>query len=376
MINNEKINYTHIYVLNKFEKSMLLKSQILNMLEMEDDPLVIFIKNKKTTNAEIDNIMKDYSINYEITDSYFNVFNIMRKIKKTSLLHTREYKTLLFYTLLKWKKNFYFLYDVRGINNEEITYSSNSKINKFKAFIKDKLISYGVRRIDSLSYVTNNMKKVMNNRFPNSTKKEQIVVPTCVRSEDIYSNTSVTENYKKDPNIKLLYTGNTKSSWQNFDEVLSFMKDMKLMYDNITCFLCVDDVKSVNKKIDEIGLSANVMNLPNKEVIELLKITDYGIIFRDDNMVNYVAAPTKLTEYITTQNRIIYTGEIGSLEDLKLIDNKFTSNNFIQPEDIISGKVKLETANPEKIYKSEIISYFLWENNVKKYNKLMLRLTK
>ena len=53
-----------------------------------------------------------------------------------------------------------------------------------------------------------------------------------------------------------------------------------------------------------------------------LRITDVGIVIRDNNIVNHVAAPTKIAEYVTSGVQLLYSGSIGILADLsKIKDN-------------------------------------------------------
>ena len=58
-------------------------------------------------------------------------------------------------------------------------------------------------------------------------------------------------------------------------------------------------------------------SVPHKEMKYYLRMTNIGIVIRDNNIVNHVAAPTKIAEYLTSGVSILYSGDIGIISDLK-----------------------------------------------------------
>lgn len=55
-----------------------------------------------------------------------------------------------------------------------------------------------------------------------------------------------------------------------------------------------------------------VKEVPHNDVKYYLRITDAGIVIRDSNIVNRVAAPTKIAEYVTSGVQLLYSGKIGT----------------------------------------------------------------
>ena len=73
---------------------------------------------------------------------------------------------------------------------------------------------------------------------------------------------------------------------------------------------------------DELRQRIVVKKVPHNDVKYYLRITDVGIVIRDNNIVNHVAAPTKIAEYVTSGVQLLYSGSIGILADLsKIKDN-------------------------------------------------------
>ena len=70
-----------------------------------------------------------------------------------------------------------------------------------------------------------------------------------------------------------------------------------------------------------------VKEVPHNDVKYYLRITDVGIVIRDSNIVNRVAAPTKIAEYVTSGVQLLYSGKIGILSDLSKIRN---NDNMIE----------------------------------------------
>lgn len=83
-------------------------------------------------------------------------------------------------------------------------------------------------------------------------------------------------------------------------------------------------------------------------------MTNVGIVMRDDNMVNRVAAPTKIAEYITNGVAILYKGHIGVIDDLKRVDPTLGLINIDDDKNWLEmiGTVKKKTVS------KSVLDYF------------------
>lgn len=79
-------------------------------------------------------------------------------------------------------------------------------------------------------------------------------------------------------------------------------------------------------------------------------------MIRNKNIVNYVAAPTKIAEYLTNGITILYSGDIGIISDLE------KTSGSKQMICIDTDQEWLEKINPEKYSPKKadpaIVSYF------------------
>lgn len=68
---------------------------------------------------------------------------------------------------------------------------------------------------------------------------------------------------------------------------------------------------------EQITARIILKSVPHEEMKYYLRMTHVGIVIRDNSIVNHVAAPTKIAEYLTSGISILYSGDIGIITDLK-----------------------------------------------------------
>ena len=105
---------------------------------------------------------------------------------------------------------------------------------------------------------------------------------------------------KSENNVKIevIYSGGTQN-WQNIDllmQSISLNQSPRIHYTILT-----GDIKTFEQKIKEQNIAAGSISLESRLPSELWKDyikADYAFILRDENIVNKVANPTKLIEYL------------------------------------------------------------------------------
>lgn len=77
----------------------------------------------------------------------------------------------------------------------------------------------------------------------------------------------------------------------------------------------------VDKLSPDIQRKITIKSVPHNQMKYYLQMADVGVVIRSDNIVNRVAAPTKIAEYLTNGVRLLYSGNIGIINDLKNISD-------------------------------------------------------
>lgn len=372
--------YNHVYFLYKEYLEKVVQSQIYDFLSILKSStnnkviLVILISNYNENDMnKLKELLKIYNIESDAIFIKYNIFNVynnnliyykkvLTKIESKliydkTLFHCRSHIATSFAIKLRniSKNSCKVLYDNRGLPIEENT--SSNIVNRIKKRLHLLLIRYSAKYCDYYSFVTYNLKKYLIDNYKYDVTKEYIVVPTCVNKKNIKGRTQV-----RDDRNKYIFVGNT-AKHQNIDKIIELMSKIQKIDTKSKFIFLVNDVPKVELLLKNTTIDCLVKNVKNKEVFEYLLQSKVGILIRDNTIINKVAAPTKLSEYIACGLKIIYSGEIGSLTDYgNCFDNCIFNLDQMSLENIIE-KININSKVDE--------SYFLWETHINKYYELL-----
>jgi len=112
---------------------------------------------------------------------------------------------------------------------------------------------------------------------------------TCFKPADKYKN-----------NI-FVFAGSCKSVWQYFDETLLFYKKIEDKYgDKVFFRLLTPDIEYAKEKIKNVGIRYyDIDCVKPSELPRKLSSCKFGLLLRENNVVNNVATPTKLSTYMS-----------------------------------------------------------------------------
>lgn len=277
------------------------------------------------------------------TYSIYPLLNLMTKISLASLIHkldihdndivhTRgERHGEFFYTIYKkiYANEPNLLVDIRGAVYEEVR--NYLEINKFLKFLKlfgyKKKIRSVLLKAKWINAVTSELRDYIISTY--NIKKDNIsVIPTIAGStfcfdKDKRNKIRISLQLEEDEILFVFSTGGS-SAWQNDDVIVNELisKGYKV--------LMLTKKKYVDSKI----ISRFV---PYEEVSSYLNAADIGIIIRNDDIVNNVAAPIKFSEYLASGLPVVANRSVG------LINEKLKKSNYgviIELEDIDDELVK------------------------------------
>lgn len=294
--------------------------------------------------------------NNNITVYYLNffihLFFIYFVCIKSKLLYVHSIYNSLFI-------NFVYLFhpqiitDMHGVVVEEI--KMNKKHSKFLincAVIIYSIIEYIAIRF-SYKYisVTRKMESYFYEKY-NLDLADSIVLP-------IFDTINYNDNKKKQSNV-VIYAGGTQP-WQCIKQMLRLLDNTHNMFKWI---ILTSDIKYFEKYLKDKPYKNNVRLdcVSPKEVESFYCKSTFGIVLREDNIVNRVACPTKLIEYLQCGViPIVKTPYIGDFYDLgyKYIveDNMKDVNQFnlvdmINTNKLVIKKLELFTDEATKILRN------------------------
>lgn len=233
-------------------------------------------------------------------------------------IYVRQYQTCLAVRALATKCNAILLYSVRGEDISERAIGGNLK-DKIAAFYISYTVKKAVKMCDSLNTVSNVFATLLENRY----KKRATVLPCCV-DENLFLKkevcTTITKQdlgFPKDVKV-CVYSGGL-FNWQKIDEIITLMKEISQNDTTIRFLFLTKDQTLLQQKCEAIGLRKDLWYgraCNQSEVINYLKVADCGIILRDDTLVNRVASPIKIGEYLAAGLAVIaspWIGDVGGM---------------------------------------------------------------
>lgn len=221
------------------------------------------------------------------------------------------------------------------------------------------LEDYTIRRVDGIRFVTTNLKALVCSR-----QLRVSTLPSCVTP------TGADLLYREDRTAgrvsRLVYSGGA-ARYQRLDAVATFMSSCLDRGIASECSIYSSlDLAAVSPLLAAHPRIRFVPYLPHSDSVAALTAADAGLCFRDDSIINQVASPTKIAEYLSAGLRVIYTGRIGVVEDL---DSTGAGGLCIRAGSFLenSGYVRPVDA-PAWAAAS---NYFSWERHARQINHLI-----
>ncbi|WP_276691380.1 hypothetical protein [Acidaminococcus massiliensis] len=251
------------------------------------------------------------------------------------------------------------LYDNRGLAFEESLMSyPNSIIHKVNRNIKRKALLAAKDFCDSYNFVTTNMREYFIKHYQFDENIPYTIIPTLYQSvvcdEIKLQQIRQQENYHEDDTV-IGYIGST-AAWQSMNTLVSTIAKIGQKMPKAKFLILTNGgIPEMQKLTNNIKKRIVIKNIPHNKMNYYLQIIDIGIIVRDNTIINHVAAPTKIAEYLTNGIKILYSGDIGIIDDLKEYNNNELMINMDTDEHWLEHLVN---AKKEKHIDQRIAQYF------------------
>ena len=253
------------------------------------------------------------------------------------------------------------VYDNRGLPIEESKMSyHNSFIHMLNRRVKKYAILYSKSHCDMYNFVTSEMRNFLVENYQYDKSLTYTIIPTLCRENNLdytYLNTVKKNENITDDDFVISYIGSA-AAWQSSEKVLELISKISDRFNNAKFFILTkDEFSNLDSVPSHIRERITIKGVKHSDMKYYLAMTDVGIVLRDNNIVNRVAAPTKIAEYLVNGLSILYSGEIGILEDVK---NIVQDNYIIDIEKNVEWLEMLDELSKRKTKKisEEVINYF------------------
>jgi len=221
-----------------------------------------------------------------------------------------------------------FALDVHGVMVNEL--KLENKI--LKAWFYNKIEKYCFNNSRLNIYVSNTMKQHFRQKYPNYPGNEVIFAtnsnpqPTThkppldsltLRPSDSARQQLLQDLNIQDTDVVMLYSGNMQA-WQNIDLMLDIMES--LVEPQIKFLILSGQKGRFEEKLRVRKIPCeriNVLSVSPDNLAAYYELAHYGFILRDDILINRVANPTKLAEYLQYGiTPIVKLAEIGDYKEM------------------------------------------------------------
>jgi hypothetical protein len=231
-------------------------------------------------------------------------------------------------------KKIIFYFDSRAAAAEERKYTAIKK-NIFTAK-EYRLIAFiyfleytTLNAADKVFAVSDILKKYFNETYKMQADK-LIKYPCLSDTRKFFYDEMIRQSVRSELGISsgttvFLYAGGVSSQWHVAEQMFSFFDFInKKMSDVLFLFLTTDQI-SINSLVKNYeGLAAKIIcrSVPNNQVYKYLNAADFGILFRENTVMNNVASPTKFAEYVLCGLPVIISEGVGDY-------TKFTKEHHV-----------------------------------------------
>ena len=228
-------------------------------------------------------------------------------------IYARTYSSCLAAKELAKKTGAKLIYSMRGADVAEELMAKN-----FRGYVIAADAAWCVRRAikaaDHINAVSQTMAKWIERKF----RKTASVLPCCVAGG------IKADGWPKECDEKTIVYSGGLSAWQKIDTIIRLMKRISEADASIRFRFLTKDLEALKEKCESIGLDAGRWAakscMPSEVAAELMK-ADCGIILRDNTLVNQVASPIKIGEYLSAGLGLIASPFIGDVgKDLADMD--------------------------------------------------------
>lgn len=248
----------------------------------------------------------------------------------------------------------------QGIGPEESFMRNRSRLRRFVFYLLEKIV---FKRVNKIIFVSKAMREIYEKKFHLDLQNNSFIMP-CF-SASINDNAFTQRKYEKNT---FAYVGSI-SKWQCFDETLNLFVKIKEILNDATLEIYTFQVDQAREMVNKYGLKdVRIERLSNEELLKRMESVKFGFLLREDNIVNNVATPTKLSTYLSTGVIPITTPYIFDFREVsKEMKHVIWLNDINDITPIISMcKKKINVRSVKEEYDGIFNDYYNREKYVKK----------
>lgn len=205
----------------------------------------------------------------------------------------------------------------QGVTPEELNFYKLGMFTK----LKRKLFLTAMEKLALNNCICNIfVSESMLNHYRNKYgyKKDNYFIMPCF-NEKFHAESFFKEKYE---NPTFVYSGSA-DGWQCLDKTVALFKEIQKQIHNATLTIYSKDRTAVAEILRQYGVKADIKYVPYTQLAEDMKLFKYGFLIRDNDPVNNVATPTKMSSYLASGVIPVFSDVIGDFKNV-LSNNVYT----------------------------------------------------
>lgn len=230
--------------------------------------------------------------------------------------------------------------DMRAALSEEVKLRRKNTILRY--YYMRYVEKIELKKADKLTCVSHNLKMYIENI---SGRQKVAVIPCCFDKKkfkfDVVARKKLRKSLGFNNDQKVICYSGGLSNWQRIDDIIFLYEKISKQTQGFKFLFLTRESTQLQLKLDNSTLcrtSYMIKSCQHDDVYRYLSAADAGIIMREDTIVNNVASPIKIAEYMACGLPVILTRGIGDASDLisennlglLLVDSPDMSTQVIQ----------------------------------------------
>ena len=242
-----------------------------------------------------------------------NKLNKLIKEKDNPIIYCEALPSAVICYKTAKKRKCKLVYDCHGTAPDEVYLYHPNLLGKIYAnWLRKEQINV-VEKCDELITVTHNQYLEFN------TQKKYILLP-MLPSEHFFDSKNYREKIRNDLNIELekivfCYSGQAQK-WQMTNQTIEFYSKIEKEFPNAFLLILTKDSEAFKKLINKYNIKNYcIKTIEYVDMPKYLDVADYGFCLRENHIINRVASPTKILEYLARNVTPIITPYVGDFSD-------------------------------------------------------------
>jgi len=280
-----------------------------------------FIEQRYSIQARIFDLFPRHPNAVNLTATAYRVSKSVRSLAREfspTHVYTRSFTASIFGRRLAKRFAAVSIYDLRALVASEV--ALNRRRGTIVTHLVDLMESSEIRKSERVATISKRLEAYVQQRAGRGCAA---VIPSCYDPQRFYLEAGAREQIRDELRVaseeKLIcYSGGT-APWQRVGDILALFDQLSVRRDDVRFMILSPDADTLQSTIASLTHPSRfyLKNCSHDDVRRHLSACDAGIIMRHDTMVNNVASPIKVAEYLACGLPVIMTQGIGDYsEDL------------------------------------------------------------